>query len=599
MIKIKNEINKVSNPLNLSSFKLPKLNENNWKKSISRMKSFSSIRIKNNENLIPNYFSTNKIRTNSNKIITQNDNIIMKSESETKLSKLKRKSLYTSTANSFFKRNNEKNKEKELKFEDEDNDNIHQRKKYSKNLMDNLNNKLFSDIIATDILRPKKDKELIEQDFEKEVRKYQLLKIIELNQKIREGETVKSINDIKEIYDKNSNLQNSYFQIKEKEKKHKNLGIRGIKLKSLNLNDINKIKHEKEEEEILNEKEEQKMQRNNVKKNTLEMEYIKYLDLKLDSKSKKEKKKKIKNILIKDKKVEIGLNYFHSLSQVGINKDNTIKINQETILELINIFGNSKFNIFGIFSGHGKNGHIISRHVSRYLKEYFLFSENKLTLKKCKTNKELYDLFSKNNYSYIKQLIFECHYSLRNSQIDCDYSGTSCLLIILIEEHLICSNIGNNKAIILEKNDLFQIAFEQSLDIPEERRRIEKRGGKIIWINGDMGEQYRIIMKDNNNKSHYIEMSRSIGDLKFKKVGVDLSPVICEYIINDETKFVVAGTKGLWKILTNKQVAYYVNKGYKLSNPLEACRKLIQKANDEWKKESNSRDDISIFTLFF
>ena len=67
------------------------------------------------------------------------------------------------------------------------------------------------------------------------------------------------------------------------------------------------------------------------------------------------KKKKINNILIIEvKNLEIGLNIFHSLSQVGINKDGTTKINQEALLELVNILGNQKFNKFGIFSGHGK-----------------------------------------------------------------------------------------------------------------------------------------------------------------------------------------------------------------------------------------------------
>ena len=225
-----------------------------------------------------------------------------------------------------------------------------------------------------------------------------------------------------------------------------------------------------------------------------------------------------------------------------------------------------------------------------------------MILKNCKTNKELYHLFSRNNYEYIKLLMYDCQYSLQNSQIDCDYSGTSCLLIILIENHLICSNIGNCRAIILEKKDLFQLAFEQSIGISEERQRIEEKGGKIIQSGEKKllsNEEYKILITDKNNKPHYIEMSRSLGDKMFKKVGVDFSPVITEYIINIETKFVVMGTKGLWKILTNKQVAYYINKGYKLSNALESCRKIMKKANDNWKKISVSRDDITIFTLFF
>ena len=596
----KNGVKNISKSLSISSFKLPKINENS-QKSLFKIKKHSKIKIGNNNSQINNFFMEiqNKEKENS----------IKSSESYDKRPKpiSKKKNLYVATSNSFRKKNKNIKDEKEKKLnseEDEEDKNIHEKKKYSKNLMDNINNKMFSNIIATNLLRRIRDKELLEQDFEKEVRNYQLLQIIELNNRIREGQAIKSINNIKELY--NKSIYNSYFQIKEKEKKEKNLGIKGIKIKSINIEDIigdNKIKEKGKEDDKLNENEIQIKQRNNEKKKSKEqLNYIKYLDLKLGGQQKNDKKKKIKNFLIKDNNKEKGLNYFYGLSQVGITKNGTNKINQESILELVNILGNTKFNIFGIFGGHGKNGHIISRYISRYIKEYFLFSENKLILKNCKTNKELYHLFSRNNYEYIKLLMYDCQYSLQNSQIDCDYSGTSCLLIILIENHLICSNIGNCRAIILEKKDLFQLAFEQSIGISEERQRIEEKGGKIAQSGEKKllsNEEYKILITDKNNKPHYIEMSRSLGDKMFKKVGVDFSPVITEYIINIETKFVVMGTKGLWKILTNNQVAYYINKGYKLSNPLESCRKIMKKANDNWKKISVSRDDITIFTLFF
>ena len=603
----KNEINTASKNLSLSSFKLPKIDSINLNKTLFKSKKLKKIHLSDN---LPNFFSEKKLIFNVDfKKKEENKNTIQHSLSDLKILKSKsKKNLYITTSRSFKKKKNiKKDKNKELKLELED-DNIHERKKYSKNIMNNLNNKLFSNIIATDLVRPVRDKELLEQDFEKEVRNYQLLQIIELNNRIREGDAIKSVKNLKELYDisKNSNIYNSYFKIKEKEKKRRDLGIMGIKIKSIDLNNINgdivKKEEEKTEKDGNKSIEKQNIKRNSIIKSSKDVNYIKYLDIQLKGQFKKEKKKKIDNILIKENKIEIELNYFHSFSQVGINKDGTNKINQEALLELVNILGNSKFNIFGLFGGHGKNGHIISRYISRYIKEYFLFSENKLILKNCKTNKELCNLFSKNDYAYIKQLMYECQNSLQNSKIDCDYSGTSCLLIFIIENHLICSNIGNCRAIILEKKDLFQLAFEQTIDIPEERQRIEKKGGKVIWYRDKdifQNEEYKIMIKDTDNKSHFISMSRSLGDKMFKKVGIEFSPVISEYILNIETKFVVMGTKGLWNILTNKQVAYYVNKGYKLSNPLESCRKLIKKANEISKQTTNSRDDISIFILFF
>ena len=606
-------VKNISKSLSISSFKLPKINENNLNKSLFKIKKHPKIKIANNVNQINNYFSTKKLKHNLKIHNKEKENSIKSSESCDKMSKplSKKKNLYVATSHSFRKKNKIIKDENERKYhseEDEEDKNIHEKKKYSKNLMDNINNKLFSIIIATDLLRKIRDKELLEQDFEKEVRNYQLLKIIELNHRIREGEAIRSINDIKELYNKskNSTLYNSYFQIKEKEKKKKDLGIKGIKIKSLNLDDIigeSKNNDKGKEEDLLKENTSENVHKyNDIKKSKEKLKYIKYLDLQIGVQLKKDKKKKIKNILIKDNNKKLGLNYFYGLSQVGLTKDGTNKINQESILELVNILGNSKFNIFGIFGGHGKNGHIISRYISRYIKEYFLFSANKSVLKNCKTNKELYHLFSKNNYEFFKLLMYDCDYSLQHSQIDCDYSGTSCLIIILIENHLICSNIGNCRAIILEKKDLFQLTYDQSIGIPEERKRIEKKGGKIISSDEKgilSNEEYKIIMTDKENKSHYIETSRSLGDKMFKKVGVDFAPVITEYIINIETKFVVMATKGLWKILTNKQVAYYINKGYKLSNPLESCRKIIQKVSDKCQKTSNSRDDITIYTLFF
>ena len=82
------------------------------------------------------------------------------------------------------------------------------------------------------------------------------------------------------------------------------------------------------------------------------------------------------------------------------------------------------------------------------------------------------------------------------------------------------------------------------------------------------------MLKDKNNKSDYIEMSKSLDDIMFKKVSVDFLPVITEYTLNIETKLIIMELKGLWKIFSNKQVAYYANKGYKIRNPSESCRRL-------------------------
>ena len=102
---------------------------------------------------------------------------------------------------------------------------------------------------------------------------------------------------------------------------------------------------------------------------------------------------------------------------------------------------------------------------------------------------------------------------------------------------------------------------------------------------------------DINNKN--FEISRSVGDKKLKDLGIIYDPVITEYTLNKQTKFLIMGTQGLWKLLSNEKAAIQVNKSIKSHNPLDSCRLLIQKAEDILKKSSSLRDDITIITLFF
>ena len=206
--------------------KLPIIKNNNYlSKTLFKGKKKMEIDF----NPITNCFSTKKMSSNLKLKTIEEDNNNNRYDSGSILPKKRKKYSYLSTSNSFKKRNDkkrikeEKGKEIKLKLEEED-DNIHDPIKYSKHLMDNLNNKLFLNIFTTDFFKQSKDKEIMEQDFEDEVRKYQLLQIMELNKRIREGQAIKSINDVKELYNmsnKNTNIYSRYFQIKEKEEKKK------------------------------------------------------------------------------------------------------------------------------------------------------------------------------------------------------------------------------------------------------------------------------------------------------------------------------------------------------------------------------------------
>ncbi len=124
-----------------------------------------------------------------------------------------------------------------------------------------------------------------------------------------------------------------------------------------------------------------------------------------------------------------------SITQAGREEDGLTKINQDSYLELTNINNNPNFNIFGVFDGHGSKGHLVSQFIVNYFKSYFT-SENS-PFKNISTE-EIYNLITKDNYSLIKKIISSSEEKLlEQNDIDCNFSGTTCNLIIHINNKII------------------------------------------------------------------------------------------------------------------------------------------------------------------
>ena len=453
-------------------------------------------------------------------------------------------------------------------------------KHYSRNIVKTLNNKIFT----SDNMKPgvSLDLDLFEKKFEEEVKNYQLSKIIKLNNLMQNDDNIAIINTLEELENYNFNDNNlvdgHLFHIRE--------------------NNFNKNK-------LINKKESNyDVKETDLKEKEKNRESLTYKSKSFYKKKNKhsndlfDKKEKIKNELDIYKpeitNYESKIYYFQNISISNKNKEGVEGINQDSFLELLSINGNKKFHLFGVMDGHGVNGHIISKYISRFISEYFISDKIKTEFNNCKNNEELYCLLTMKRYSFIKNLIYKCSSSLyKDLNYECDYSGSTCLLILIIGNNLICTNIGNSRAIILEKTELLQLSIDQTLNDPEETIRIIKKGGKVK----KMKKKIVLDNTDINNKN--FEISRSVGDKKLKDFGIIYDPVITEYTLNKQTKFLIMGTQGLWKLLSNEKAAIQVNKSIKSHNPLDSCRLLIQKAEDILKKSSSLRDDITVITLFF
>ena len=291
---------------------------------------------------------------------------------------------------------------------------------------------------------------------------------------------------------------------------------------------------------------------------------------------------------------------YNSLSQAGKEINSTSpKINQDLPIIYISINGIVGFNLFGVLDGHGINGH----HVSKFLGE-FITNElsNTKEIAKIKDLDLLYEKFKEKNYEIIKNIFLNADKCLfEKKDIDSELSGTTCVIIIQIGQHLISANVGDSRAILIyDENKIFELSHDFKPDLPQEKERIYKMGGivdRMVDFNGIKRGPLRVWSKNQNYPG--LAMSRSIGDFIGKECGIICVPEIIEYNLNENSKYMVICSDGVWEFLSNENVMNIGNKYYIQNDIIGFTNKLIETATLWWEKEDIIIDDITAVIIFF
>ena len=174
-------------------------------------------------------------------------------------------------------------------------------------------------------------------------------------------------------------------------------------------------------------------------------------------------------------------------------------------------------------------------------------------------------------------------------------------MVFQIRERLICANVGDSRAIIVKgtNNDVTPLSIDQKPDDPIESQRIIENGGEISQFeeDGEKSGPFRVWKKGEVYPG--IAMSRSIGDFIATTLGVIPEPKFIEDKIDNETKFIVIASDGVWEFLDNNKVAEIVLPFYKKNDPDGACKALIKESTEWWNKEDIVVDDITCIVVFF
>ena len=312
---------------------------------------------------------------------------------------------------------------------------------------------------------------------------------------------------------------------------------------------------------------------------------------------------------IKNNASRFSVKSFNAMSRPGKDASGSPKTNQDAYVCKENINNIKDFNIFGVSDGHGPDGHFVSEFVSEFIPSQIINNSEIIGLI---TTEKIYKKLKENGCKIIRQAFNSTDNQLKNMEFDVSESGCTCCLVIQIGNHILCANTGDSRAIVVydQSNDINStnldlincepLSKDFKPELPEEMRRITLAGGVVEQMKDEYGEgigPYRVWVKGKDYPG--LAMSRSIGDLRGKRVGVISDPGILEYDLDSSTKYIIICSDGVWEFLDNEIVMNFGKKFYLQNNPNELCQELISKANQTWEKNESIVDDITAVAIFY
>ena len=287
-----------------------------------------------------------------------------------------------------------------------------------------------------------------------------------------------------------------------------------------------------------------------------------------------------------------------SQSQAGKGEDGFTKVNQDSFLVLQNEYNLKDFNIFAVMDGHGVNGHLVSRFVTKYFTSFF--KKNKKMNSSNANEDQIFYRLKKNDHDVLKRAFRHAERDIeKNSDIDANFSGTTCVMVFQIGNRILCGNVGDSRAIMVKGDKAIPLSIDQKPNDPEESKRIKENGGEISQYeeDGEKSGPFRVWQKGEVYPG--IAMSRSIGDFIATKLGVIPEPKFIDEKIDKDTKFIVVASDGIWEFLDNNTVKNMVMPFYLKGDPEGAAKALIAESTRWWNQEDIVVDDITVVAVFF
>ena len=192
-----------------------------------------------------------------------------------------------------------------------------------------------------------------------------------------------------------------------------------------------------------------------------------------------------------------------------------------------------------------------------------------------------------------------------NENINSLFSGTTCISVIYTPERLIVPNIGDSRAVLgrFDKKTGQYKAIELSRDHKpteeDEANRIYENDGRIqpFIEEGEFVGPPRVWIKDDEVPG--LAMTRRFGDRVAETVGVISEPEIKEFNFDQDDKFMIIASDGIWEFISSQECIEMISNFYEKNDLKNCCEYLYQESSKRWLKEEEVIDDTTLILVYF
>lgn len=233
--------------------------------------------------------------------------------------------------------------------------------------------------------------------------------------------------------------------------------------------------------------------------------------------------------------------------------------------------------VLACFDGHGADGHKVAEAAANLLPNALI--------KQCLTHGCLDAEPLRNAFIDIDRMIVN-----NREGYDAFGSGATATVLVKWGDRLVCANAGDSRCLIggvsPEGKVLCRpLSKEHGPDLPEEKMRVLAAGARLDRLRSHAGIDegpLRVYLWEADSPG--ITVTRSIGDKRYRNVGLTPEPEVLEDHVRPEDRYIVLCSDGITEFMTDLQIMQMVHSGARHHlHPVLLAQQIVEEARRLWQ----------------